>query len=338
MSKKEKKAIDASDEVMVEDEQQLDEATQEVALPEEATPVPKPPSIDDLVNSTIRDLPGLVEWYDSVEMVMTVLATYVGSAEIPILKVDRQVAFSELDLTHGWRPGDIKQACDNVMEGLADAFQVIQADFEDKTGTETESADFEAFALRFNSEREEQSKLAGNARALLRVVREVSGQLGIPNPDPGAQPDKKDDPKEWIKKVGDAFVGGGRKALSPLFEFKSQKDIESVVAPGWLTDPVIDEEDRDLKILDLVQARLGPESDVKLVWATLEKLNLDRERLTEVLERVALKARKQLEQSKEILSTAKSEYEDFERRLDSIRRTQQVILAVHNFFFSEEGK
>lgn len=305
----------------------------EVVAPE---PIPQAPTVDELINATLHELPNLTLHNNSLVKVMTVLATYVGNPEIPVLRVDREVALSELDLTQEWSANDIELACNNIMDALGDSFGEIQGEFADKTGTESADADFDAFAKRFSAERKEQSELAGNARALLQAVRAVSGELGIPNPDPGAQPLKTEKPKKWLKKVGDAVVSGGKKVLSPVVEFASDAE-EIVEPPSWLTDPVIEEEDRDLKILDLVQSRLGSQADVQLVWITLERLNLDRETLVEVLKRVAIKAREQLKQSKEILSSVSGEFKGFEKRLKSIQDLRQIVLAVHDFFFPQEA-
>jgi hypothetical protein len=313
-----------------------EEGTQpiEVVVPE---PIPQGPTVDELINATLLELPNITLYQGSLAKVMTVLATYVGNPEIPVLKVDREIALSELDLTHGWSASDIELACDDIMNALGDTFGEIQSEFADKTGTESAGADFNAFAKRFKAEREEQSKLAGSARQLLQAVRAVSGELGIPNPDPGAQPLEAEKPKKFLKKIGDAVVSTGKKALSPVIEFAS--DVEELAEPpSWLTDPVIEQEDRDLKILELVQSRLGSQADVQLVWVTLERLNLDRETLTGVLERVAIKARDQLKQSKEILSSVSSEFKGFELRLESIQDLRQIVIAVHDFFFPPEAK
>ena len=332
MAKQKKEKVQNEEAPDVGTEQEIQ--SNEVVIPE---PTPKAPTVDELINATLLELPNLTPCHKSLAKVMTVLATYVGSPEIPVLKVDCEIALNELDLTHGWSSKDIELACKDIMNALGDSFEEIQGEFADKTGTEAAGADFDAFAKRFTAERKEQSKLAGNARHLLETVRTVSGQLGIPNPDPGAQPKQTERPKRWLKKVGDAVVGGSKKILSPVVEFESEADEEIIRPPSWLTDPIIEEEDRDLKILELVMARLSLQADVQLVWATLERLNLDRETLTEVLKRVAIKARDQLAQSKEILSTVSGEFKGFEARLENIQDLRQIVLAVHNFFFSQEA-
>lgn len=304
------------------------------------------PSVDELVGEALSSLPQLTLQRGSVEQVMTVFATYVGSPDIPVLPVDRETALLELDLTHGWGVEDIGLACERVMEGLAEEMSGLQAGFEQATGTPTAAADFEAFSRRYTEERQEQAEVGQWARELLEVVKVTSGQLGIVNPDPGlrpAEPVKEVKEERLLDRVAMSMLTAGRSVAAygmhlVVIPPPREKEVEEPSPlPSWMTQPVLRQDDRDLKLMGLVQSRLSAEADVQLVWSTLERLNLGRERLTELLERVATKARQQLAQSQQILQEVAAEYQQFAGKLEAIQNVQQIVLSVHDFFFPEEA-
>ncbi|OGM21390.1 hypothetical protein A2771_04465 [Candidatus Woesebacteria bacterium RIFCSPHIGHO2_01_FULL_38_26b] len=315
-------------------DKQESEPNEPTTVPQ-APPPPKPPSVEELVASQLAALPSLPQ--DALTVVMTVLATYVGTPTLPVIKVDNETALMELDLTKGWDRRRIKASTNALMEALAESYASVAIDFEKLTGLSTRGLDFEAFASRYTEEREEQSALAGEARRQLEMVKILSGQLGIVNPDPGAQPAKKESKPGFVERLADAVTAAGIRGASPFVEFQKEEDERDLKSPpGWLTDSVLDPDDRDVLIMNLVKTRLEQSQDVSLVWQHLERLSLNRETVTEILRRVSERARKQLDQSKDILTKVEADYRDFEGRLRAIQDLRKIIIAVHSFFFPDE--
>lgn len=303
-------------------------------------PVVSPPSVEQLVAEAIGQLPQLGSRPETLRRVMTVLATYVGGPDIPVVAVDKETAATELELMQGWTTGDVETACEEVMNRVGEALEELRAEFEAKSGTAVEGVDFEAFNRRYTGERQEQAGLVTRANRLLEAVKNVSGQMGIVNPDPGLQPPVPEMKKEsFLSRVGLALAISGRYVTSPFIVIPMQAESqESKPLLSWQTLPVLTDEDRDLRLMGLVQARLAAQSDVQLVARTLENLGLGRDALTELMARVAGKAREQLAQSQEILQSAAGDYQQFSARARAIQDMQGIILGVHNFFFPEEAQ
>lgn len=301
-----------------------------------------PPSVDQLVAEAIGQLPQLASQTEALRKVMTVLATYVGAGNIPVVSVDRETALTELELMQGWMANDIEVACEEVMEGVGEALAELQTEFEAKSGTAVEGTDFEVFSRRFLDERQEQAGLASRANQLLEAVKVISGQTGIPNPDPGLQPAVQapvEKRESLLNRVGFALAAGGRVVASPFLAIPTPPAIKpekSEPLLSWQTPPVLVETDRDLKLIARVQSRLAAQPDVQLVVRALENLGLGRDALTELLARVAGKAREQLAQSQKVLTTAAADHSQFTAKAEVIQGMRDIVLRVHNFFFPEK--
>lgn len=302
-------------------------------------PVVVPPSVDQLLAEAVGQLPQLASQSEALRKVMTVLATYVGGPDIPVAAVDKETAATELELMQGWKTDDIEAACREVMDGVGEALEELQAEFEAKSGTTVEGTDFEAFNRRYTGERQEQAGLATRANQLLEAVKNICGQMGIVNPDPGLQPPAPAKKESVFDKVGLALAAGGRYAVSPFITItKPAESQDSKPLLSWQTPPVLTEADRDLKLIALVQVRLTAQPDVQVVSRALENLGLGREALTALLARVAGKARQQLTQSQEVLTSAAADYQQFTAKAGAVQNMQQIVLRVHNFFFPEKTR
>jgi hypothetical protein len=320
-------------------EEKAQEETAAVVEEAKVEPVaaPSPPSVDELVGEATTKLPQLVHYLDPLKLVMTVYSLYIGSPEMPVIKVDLPMALLELEVTQGWKKADVLSACESVMEGLADVVEETMTDFEGMTGTTIEASDLKAFSARYTAEREEQAKLVSFANQLLELVRNISGQLSIPNPDSGAQPEEEEK-ESFLAKAGLAARAMGRKMGKPFIVMPLEGSDSQTTAPSWLTEAVLDSEDRDIQTIKIVDSRLKQSGvDVKLVWDSLERLNLGREQLTALLKRIADKAREQLAQSKQILQNVSVDFQSVVGVIDAIQDLQGVVLQVHDFFSSKEA-
>lgn len=320
------------------DTQKIEPSVSSDVQPQQSVAVP--PSVDQLVAEAIGQLPQLGTCSEALRKVMTTLATYVGSSDIPVVPVDKDTAATELELMQGWTASNIEAACEQVMDGVGEALGELQAEFEAKSGTVVEGADFEGFNRRYLEERQEQAGLVTRANQLLEAVKNISGQMGIANPDPGLQPPQEVKKESLLNKVGLALAAGGRYAISPFIVMPSEETESQEAKPllSWQTPPVLDAQDRDLKLIAIVQGRLASQQDVQLVSRALENLGLGREALTELLARVATKARQQLAQSQEVLTNAAADYQQFTAKVEAIRSVRDIVLSVHNFFFPEKTR
>lgn len=319
-----------------------------------ALPPKPPPSVDELVARVVSALPKLGQGpaREALQKVMTLVGAYVGGPDIPVQPIDKETAILELGLTQNWSEKDIAVACETVMNTLAKVIEDLQEEFERETGTSVEGVataegvDFKVFADRYLAEREEQAGVIKMANGLLETVRNVSGQGGISNPDPGIQSAATDEEnrRSWLSRAGIAAMGAGRRmatvAISPFIALPGTEDQAKEAKPiaSWQTPPVLVKDDRDLQLLELVQKRLVAQADVSLVLATLEKIKLGRSEITDLLRRVATKARRQLEQSKEILTQVAADNQRFASVIGAVRDLQRVVLGVDNFFFPEGTK
>ena len=116
-----------------------------------------PPTVDEMLDEIKPRLPTLDD--EALRVVLTFFTGYVGNDDIPVVKVDQETALTELELTHGWKKKDITAACEQLMQDLADVLGRLNEEFEEATGSEVRTADFEIFKKRYAEERQEQAAL-----------------------------------------------------------------------------------------------------------------------------------------------------------------------------------
>lgn len=318
---------------------QQEEVAQEEVAVEEPQPVVLPPRPEELVIQATASTPELITHQAALETVFVCYTSYVtGDA---VVKTDPETALMELDLARGWRAGDVSRACDDVMKGLAVVWEGLENDFAAEAMEERiVEVDFDMVTRRFAAERQEQDALISQARKLLDLVKTVSGQLGIPNPDAGPL---KPLPPSRAKVVAEAaartLVGGLRTLASPVVVFgEAELELETP-PPSWKTPPVfLDTDPSILKLQKVVARRAAQEEDVHRIWAGLEGLGLNREAVTNLLDEVAKKARQQIAQSEEIMRNATASYEQFSGRIEAFLRIHGVVHAVNGFFFPKMEK
>lgn len=294
---------------------------------------PRPPTVEELVNDAIASLPVLSGARQSLDVVMRLLATYVGGWRgLQVQKLKLEEALAEAELFNGWTSSSIKAACEAVLDGLAEAVIETQQDFERLTGTKVSGMDFRAFSDRFTAERDEQKELARQSREWLEAVMNVAGQLGIQNPDPGARPQV-----EEKASIGDRLASVAQTAGKRVKSiFVVEKPDAEQLAPGWETPPILIV-DKSFQSLGAIQTRLERQKDVEQVWMALENSGKDRQAISELLEHVATTARDQLAQSRAVMERATADNEVFTSRIAAIQDIQGVVLSVVDFFFPKQS-
>lgn len=303
-----------------------------------------PPSVDEMIADVVSVLPQMGACQPDLRVVMTLFTAYV-SPEASGGRVDVSTALTELELTWGWDRDSIKAALEVVMRTVGEILVNLREQFAQETGTtlSADIVDFDIFAERYADERKEQAKLVDWAVRLLKSVQEVSGVLGIPNPDPSLQ-QQPEVPEvkvrtNWLRGIGGAVLSRGQQLLGSYVAMDTREQISETPSEpaSWQTPPILDENDRELNILkSVVLPRLT--ADAQRTWDFLARLKLDRVSLTELLRSIATKARQQIKQSQEVLANAGKGYEYYARQVASLQNLQGVLISIRNFFFPEEAQ
>jgi len=323
---------------MAKDEKKVNAETKEEIVEEVAVEYVAPPTVDTLMVEVMTTMPTMQAKSASVKILMTLLSTYVGTEDIPVIEMSSADALMELSVINGWEATFIQKALDDVMEGIADQLSKTSDEFADMTGTFVDDpTGFNAYKDRYSAELQEHDQLVGLANHLLTLVKNVAGALGIPNPDPALQKEVAENKAKKVLATIAQGVEAGLKAGAEVFvkPATSENDLENLVeSPSWMTNPDIDDDDKNVKILELINNRLSSKADVAQVQDALKRINLDTPEITAVLVSVSTLARKQLDTSKQVITNVKADFSQIEQSLASAQNLRKVVQQVHKFFFT----
>ncbi len=299
---------------------------------EEAVPVlsAAAPSSAELVDRATRALPDTPIGRE-LEQIFVVQVTYVGDPSFsPLFPQSLPDALAELDQARGWTREDLVAALQKVEESLVTAWAERTTDIKAATGMQGNIADLKTLTARFTSERAEQDGLGlnGLSSVKLDMVKTVSGQLGIPNPD-AIEHLVEPKPKRSL----------GRGLLEKVAPYlvsvpKDDQSGQPKVKAGWLTEPILDEGDKHMRAFSIIARRAAAKADVNQIWRGLEELGYNRAVVTEILGQVVETARAQIAQSEEIKATVTAEYNDFVRLVEDLEWLRGAIESVRNFLNS----
>lgn len=318
------------------------------------------PPVKEMIDHVIEALPQLGEYRAQLETVTTLAMLYTGDVlgvRLNTLGVPRATALEQLSLTRRWTLDNISTALESLAEGIGVALKQIEEEFAADTGVRVTMPDKltdQPFTEQLKREQEEQKKYVDWAHRLLAEVERICLALGIPNVVAQEMPQPSvaglAAKKSWFAGIGQmAVVSRLRGTIASYTEWVppvSQEEGTSVSSspagpPSWLTEPVLKEDDADLKIFQTsVMAYLPYVSShgAQMVLNYLGLLGINPEGLSQLLKRVVDKARKQLAQSEQILQNVARDKEEHSRQILALANVENMVRSVTDFFMPEEAK
>lgn len=315
-----------------------------------------PATPESLVVEAVHIFPALEPVQALLGHYAVAYANYVVTAGDANLALSRQEALDELALTLGITEEMLRSGYAEIYEALRATSDALSAEFLEETGEEVDAAAHQVSladaTTRYDGERQEQDSLRARALELLALVKTVSGQLGIPNPDlPPASPETVSPVvvaevrpalrlggmiRGALQSAGTMFVEPGA-TPAPAAESEVEETQPASLEVGWKTPPVLTEEDPDIRLLGVIARRAAQQADVQAIWAILNNLQLTQSRVQEVLRNVAKKARAQMAQSDQIMTSVFEEFGEYRHDFENLEQLRSMIEAVMKFFFSRSA-
>lgn len=322
------------------------------------------PSVGKLVDHVIEALPRMANYRLQLERMITLALLYTGKvlgAEFQVIKVTREMALRQLSLRRPpWTIGEIETSMNELAEGIGSTLQEIRDQFEIEAGTRIELPTLPAkltdapFTDRLKQELAEQQQYVDWARKLLSEVEQVRAALVMPDAAqsllPGevrvAKPPSVEKPAKrgWFTSIGEAAKRsglGGVLAEYTVWAGGQQLPTEVSVLeefdeePGWLTKPVLQEDDLDIQTLETIVIPYLPFVSTygrEAVWTYLTLQGLDKESLLGLQAKVAQKAQHQLARSEKIIQATTADKEQHSRQILALGDVETTLRSVADFF------
>ncbi len=282
-------------------------------------------------------------------MVFVCSTQYVGTDRIPPAAgvVTPDIALEELSLAQGWDRVTIQQACERVMQALADIWNDLTFRYDEATDrgpTETKILLLAELSERLSSEQDEQSALIQEAHSLLAMVANVRSKLNLVKPEPVvASRNVEEEGSRGSRLVGSLRALGGKiggAVVSPIYRVESDEEqaadpaLAYVPPPSWKTTPILNPEDQDIKrFKGVIVRRAQAAPDASLAWSGLHGLGLSDLTVTEITNSVEKIAQAQIEQSEKVMREVSDDYGEYRDEIEANQRIRSLLLSVNNFFF-----
>ncbi len=327
----------------LQEEPQTEVASSEVVLP---------PSPLELVEQAVSEIPELAPVQNELVIIFVCSTQYVGTDRTPPAAgvVTPDIALEELSLAQSWDRTTIQQACERVMQVLADIWSDLTMRYDEATDrdpTETKILHLAELSQRLSSEQDEQSALIQEAHSLLAMVANVRNKLNLVKPEPVvATRDKEvEEESRGSRLVGNLRALGGKiggAVVSPIYRVESDEELELVIntasahvpPPSWKTTPVLNLEDQDIRrFKGVIVRRAQAADDASHAWRGLHGLGLSDLTVTEITDSVEKIAQAQIEQSEKIMREVSDDYGEYRDEIEANQRIRSLLQSVNNFFF-----
>lgn len=284
-------------------------------------------------------LPKLGESRKALEDLLTCITNVVGTDGIPgmasitVLKVSKDEALADLELTHAITLDQIEKSAKATADLVFQILDDLAAEFHEVTGY-TVDGTAEGFGQAFACEQKEHDQNEELAKAVKAEITEAMTKLNLgdpatifaPKPAPKQAKvtlDPKKAAKESLNRVANFFVTTNSAKTDEVVE----------PTPGWQTDAVINENLVEYKRLKLIMKILNQTNgDTVAAKNLLAQRKLEDNAILDLFGTLWSLADKQFALSAAIRSVAKADYGRFQSQAASAKLVLAVIEKVSKFF------